>query len=101
MNKCWVLHFGPNTPMLSYRHGVKQLDSCVAEKDLRALVDSWLNVSQHCARWPRRPPGLLACIRSSVASRGRKVIVPLYLALVRLHHKYCVQSWAPHYKKSN
>lgn len=81
--------------MQSCRLGAGWLERCTEEKDVRVLADSRLSRSQQCAQMAEKDSCTLACVRTSAASRTREA----YPAPVRLYLKYCVQFWAPQYKK--
>ena len=84
--------------MCQYRLGDDLLESSPEEKHLGVLVDRELTMSQQCAP-VAKANGIPRCIRKSVSSRSRKVLLSLYPALGRIHLDYCVQFWTLQFKK--
>jgi len=97
--KCRVQHLGSNNPIQQYRLVFDLLGSSSVERDLGVLVDDKLTMNQQLALVAMKSSGIPGCSKKSVASRSREVLLPLRSAPVRPHLEYCVQCWAPHFKK--
>ncbi|KAK4828139.1 hypothetical protein QYF61_023937 [Mycteria americana] len=98
-SKCQILHLGRSNARHRYKLGGERLEISPAERDLGVLVDSRFNRSQQCALAAKRANRVLGCIKHSITSRSKEVIIPLYSGLARPHLEYCVQFWAPQFKK--
>ncbi|TRZ23724.1 hypothetical protein HGM15179_003375, partial [Zosterops borbonicus] len=97
--KCEVLHLVWGSPKNNFRLGSEWKETSPGEKDLGLLADEQLDMTQQCVLAVKKAVCILGCVKSSVASTSKEVILSLYSALVRPHLEYCVQDWEPQHKK--
>ena len=115
-DRCWSVGSVPHTARLPRSRSTRAFPSCrgccvVRDADTALLagiptpvqscrcvaepLGEEVDMSQQRALGAKKANGILGCMRRSVGSRAREVLLPLYSALVRPHLQCCVQCWAP------
>ena len=98
-DKCKCLHIGQANAKNNYIMNNTVLLSTEREKDVGVVVSSDMKVSEQCGIAARKGNQILGLIRRNIAYRDKRLIIPLYMSLVRPHLEYCIQAWRPHMRK--
>ena len=93
--KCKCLHTGHRNLNVNYKMG----DTVLKEKDLGVTISADMKVSEQCGIAASKGNQILGLIRRNITYKGKKLIIPLYKAIVRPHLEYCIQAWRPYRKK--
>lgn len=94
--KCKTMHVGRLNPQQHYQLGNKTLQKSSKEKDLGVTISNDLKPATHIATIAAKANSRLGVINRNIVVLSRKILLPLYLALVRPILDYGAQVWSPH-----
>ena len=97
--KCKCLHIGPGKTSMTYEIGGTILSITVKEKDLVVTMNANMKVSEQCRVAASKGNQVLGMIRRNITYKDKRLIVPMYKAIVRPHLEYCIQAWSPYLRK--
>ncbi|KAJ7399681.1 rna-directed dna polymerase from mobile element jockey-like [Pitangus sulphuratus] len=97
--RCNVPPRSQGNPKHKYRLGGERIKSSLEKKDLGVLVDEKLNMTQQCALAAQKVNCIPGCIRKTMFSRSRKMILSLCSRLVTPNLESSIQLWGPQPKR--
>ena len=97
--KCKCLHTGHGNLDVNYKMGDTVVGTTVKEKDLGVTISADMKVSEQCGIAASKGNQMFGLIRRNITYKDKKLIIPLYKAIVSPHLEYCIQTWRPYRKK--
>ena len=97
--KTW-LRYGQTIKGLSQALQMLIICNCttVKEKDFGVTINIGMNVSEQCGIAASKGDQILGLIRRNITYKEKKLIIPLYKAIVRPHLAYGKQAWRQYCK---
>ena len=75
------------------------MSTIVRKRDLGVTISANMKFSEHCDIAASNGNQILGLIRRKITNNDKKLIIPLYKAIVRPHLEYCIQTWRPYRKE--
>ena len=98
--KCKCRHTVHGILDVNYKMADTVLGTTIKEKDLRVTISANMKVSEQCGIAASKGNQILGLIRRNITYKEKKLIIPLYKAIVRPHLEYCIQAWRSYRKKN-
>ena len=83
--KCKCLHTGYGKLDVNYKIADTVIDTVVKEKDLAVTIRADVKVSEQCGIAASNDNKILGLIKRNITYKEKKLIIPLYKAIVRPH----------------
>ena len=99
LGKCKCLHTGHGNLDVNYKMGDTVLGTTVKEKDFGVTISADMKVSEQCGIAASKGNQILGLIKRNITYKDKRLIIPLYKAIVRPQLEYCTQAWRPYRNK--
>ena len=94
-----ISHNLPTAYYLTGVNGAKQIEQVPEERDIGILITDEIKWSKQCNSAAAKAMSVLGMIKRTFNTLNKDMFLTLYSTHIRPHLEYCIQVWAPYFKK--